>query len=251
MKKLSAEERIQAIYDLKVGYKLGHADVEILKGMARRLLATEAELQEYRKAAEPIYQLRDWHWYDAEKRIYDEVTAAGGEGRIVYATPQPVPATRKPVAYMNRFTSRVYALDEQPAPAVEAVPVVPDEIDKWQAIDDMRDHEESFRWDSATGYAEGWNACRAAMQQPVSNRDELPDWIKCSERMPEADKWLFLFGREVGEECEPYVKDGYLAHNGRFYYSDGDNGSFGSIFADEATVTHWTLVYVPAAPQQE
>lgn len=76
-------------------------------------------------------------------------------------------------------------------------------------------------------------------------------WIPCSERMPEADKWLFLFGREVGEECEPYVKDGYLAHNGRFYYSDGDNESFGSIFADEATVTHWTPVYMPAAPKQE
>ncbi|EOX8910969.1 DUF551 domain-containing protein [Citrobacter freundii] len=49
--------------------------------MARELLA-------YRKAgSEPIYQLNDWHWYDAEKHIYDEVTSDGGEGRIVYAVP--------------------------------------------------------------------------------------------------------------------------------------------------------------------
>lgn len=42
---------------------------------------------------------------------------------------------------------------------------VPDGIDKWQAIDDIRDHDESFRWDSADGYEAGWNACRAAMLQ--------------------------------------------------------------------------------------
>ncbi|EFA5318598.1 hypothetical protein EYX56_05000 [Escherichia coli] len=33
------EEQIQAIYDLKVGYTLGHADIAILKSMARQLLA--------------------------------------------------------------------------------------------------------------------------------------------------------------------------------------------------------------------
>ena len=44
----------------------------------------------------PIYQLRDWHWYDAEKRIYEEVTEAGGEGRIVYAAP-PAPPPALPV----------------------------------------------------------------------------------------------------------------------------------------------------------
>lgn len=33
------EEQIQAIYDLKVGYTLGHSDIAILKSMARQLLA--------------------------------------------------------------------------------------------------------------------------------------------------------------------------------------------------------------------
>lgn len=35
---LTKEEQIQAIYDLKVGYTLGHADIAILKSMARQLL---------------------------------------------------------------------------------------------------------------------------------------------------------------------------------------------------------------------
>ena len=62
--------------------------------------------------------------------------------------------------------------------APTALVSVPDEIDKWQAIDDMRDHDESFRWDSATAYFEGWNACRAAMLQdaePVRQTNKLPD----------------------------------------------------------------------------
>lgn len=70
----------------------------------------------------------------------------------------------------------------QPAPVS-----VPNGIDKWQAIDDIRDHDESFRWDSADGYEAGWNACRAAMLQgadgALTNEDtkrvgELVMWVK-------------------------------------------------------------------------
>ena len=39
MAEFTKEEQIQAIYDLKVGYTLGHADIAILKAMARQLLA--------------------------------------------------------------------------------------------------------------------------------------------------------------------------------------------------------------------
>jgi|GEM_PF-1031107 len=39
MMELTKEEQIQAIYDLKVGYTLGHADIAMLKAMARQLLA--------------------------------------------------------------------------------------------------------------------------------------------------------------------------------------------------------------------
>lgn len=97
--------------------------------------------------AEPIYQLWDEGYYDTEKETYDAVLKAGGRGRIVYTAP----------------------------PAQVSVP---DEIDKWQAIDDIRDHDESFRWDSADGYEAGWNSCRAAMLQgaePVTTDYKLPE----------------------------------------------------------------------------
>ncbi|MCE6965122.1 hypothetical protein K6W81_14705 [Enterobacter sp. MW07] len=48
---LTKEEQIQAIYDLKVGYTLGHADIAILKSMARQLLASMEQ--------EPIAWLND------------------------------------------------------------------------------------------------------------------------------------------------------------------------------------------------
>lgn len=93
--------------------------------MARELLA-------YRKASrEPIYQLRDWHWYDEEKHIYDEVTSNGGEGRIVYA-----------------------------APPIQAA-MVSDEIPEIN-----RDGRDCYTKDGvrySANYANGWNACRAAM----------------------------------------------------------------------------------------
>lgn len=55
------------------------------KAMARQLLASMEQ--------EPVYQVWDWHWYDAEKHIYDEAKARGEECRILYAAPQlPQPA---------------------------------------------------------------------------------------------------------------------------------------------------------------
>jgi len=99
--------------------------------MARELLA-------YRKAgSEPIYQLKDWHWYDAERHIYDEVTSDGGEGRIVYAVP--------------------------PLQAV----TVPDEMtirDACKFVQDMRIFD-----DVSVIVMRTWNACRAAMLKSVTN----------------------------------------------------------------------------------
>ncbi|WP_312998257.1 hypothetical protein [Leclercia sp.] len=40
MAEFTKEEQVQAVYDLKVGYTLGHADIAMLKSMARQLLAS-------------------------------------------------------------------------------------------------------------------------------------------------------------------------------------------------------------------
>ncbi|ELX1983796.1 DUF551 domain-containing protein [Escherichia coli] len=83
-------------------------------------------------------------------------------------------------------------------------PVVPDEIDVNdvpRAVTYFKTHRDC--------YADGWNACRAAMlhgSQPVSQNYKLnklsgnspvtPDgWISCSERMPEDTKMLLAFSQ--------------------------------------------------------
>ena len=40
MDKFTKEQQVQAVYDLKVGYTLGHADIAMLKSMAHQLLAS-------------------------------------------------------------------------------------------------------------------------------------------------------------------------------------------------------------------
>ncbi|HEB0857307.1 TPA: hypothetical protein RY260_005288 [Citrobacter freundii] len=40
MDKFTKEQQVQAVYDLRVGYTLGHADIAMLKSMARQLLAS-------------------------------------------------------------------------------------------------------------------------------------------------------------------------------------------------------------------
>ncbi|RUL22907.1 hypothetical protein ELP98_04855, partial [Klebsiella pneumoniae subsp. pneumoniae] len=60
---ITREESIQAVFDLKVGYTLGLADIEILKRVARMALsAMDSEpvaLQP--ELAKVIYHFRDWN----------------------------------------------------------------------------------------------------------------------------------------------------------------------------------------------
>lgn len=82
MTKLTKEEQIQAIYDLKVGYTLGHADIAILKALARQLLAGMEQ--------EPVYQAckEAGVWVDIEPDDVDSLKANGEQVRALYAAPQ-------------------------------------------------------------------------------------------------------------------------------------------------------------------
>lgn len=134
--------------------------------------------------------------------------------------------------------------DSQGKPRAPVVPVsVPDEIDRWQAIDDIRDYDESFSWDSADGYEAGWNACRAAMLQ-AGNSPSTPDgWIPVSERMPEAHEPIYIFHPDYG------VDEGVWYDNQEdSFLWDSDCSRCRAI----ETVSHWMpMPALPAAPQQE
>ncbi|EOW7604592.1 DUF551 domain-containing protein [Escherichia coli] len=72
-------------------------------------------------------------------------------------------------------------------------------------------------------YADGWNACRAAMlhsAEPVSQAYKLnaldgnspvtPDgWISCSERMPPQDDWILIYSKH-GEYMAGQVQGEYV-----------------------------------------
>lgn len=67
--KLTREENVQAVFDLKAGYTLGLADVEILKRVARMALAAID--------SEPVawtwHHLKQWHVTNDEERVRDLV----------------------------------------------------------------------------------------------------------------------------------------------------------------------------------
>jgi hypothetical protein len=103
-----------------------------------------AELQEYRKAAgEPVA----WLWTHPE-----------GESDVSLLHPDDDDDSED--AILSDWSYQPLYATPQPAPAVEAVP------DAIHSQGDTNIQDDYF--------ALGWNACRAAMQQPVSNRDELP-----------------------------------------------------------------------------
>ncbi|EBE4645047.1 DUF551 domain-containing protein [Salmonella enterica subsp. enterica serovar Schwarzengrund] len=145
--------------------------------------------------------------------------------------------------WIQRLIDRVirYAdeFKEQP------VPVVPDEM---ATSDDMNLYQKSF--------AQGWNACRAAMLQggqPVSQTYKLnelsgnspvtPDgWISCSERMPDS-KTGVLVAREFGRKGDWRMKWGT-------YIPGHPDAQDGWIIPGASWLpTHW--MPLPEPPQEE
>lgn len=63
---ITREESVQAVFDLKVGYRLGFADIEILKRVARMALAE--------KASEPVILYRERNPYNGLTTGWQELT---------------------------------------------------------------------------------------------------------------------------------------------------------------------------------
>ena len=128
--KLTREENVQAVFDLKAGYTLGLADVEILKRVARMALAA--------MDSEPV----------------------AGEARFKEERPRWTPCTAEHVSMVlanpedwpNYEVRYLYAA---PQPA----PVVPEE---WTIADAVKFCRETGRQDAGAAM-DAWNACRAAM----------------------------------------------------------------------------------------
>lgn len=140
MAEFTKEEQVQAIYDLKVGYTLGHADIAMLKAMARQLLAS-MEQEPYGYVHKEVYESEGSCGLSSDHEAHRD----------------------------SRSHIPLYAAPQLPQPAV------PDAISTRQAISKM---EECEPCDSINvAYKYGWNACRSAMLQgaePVSQHCTLP-----------------------------------------------------------------------------
>ncbi|HHN5637477.1 DUF551 domain-containing protein [Enterobacter hormaechei] len=170
----------------------------------------------------------------------------------------------EPVGYMNRFTGRVFTLEEQPGADTDAqvyvplytAPPAPVSVPAAMEMDD--DFDSAFEH----GKAVGWNAYRAAMLQGADgnapahfrsrpaqsslspaqggNSPVIPDgWVACSERMPEAGDDMIVFTDDIVMSGISYSKKKGFYIQALEYDDDEpvDN------------VTHW--MPLPAAPQHK
>ncbi|WP_354689313.1 DUF551 domain-containing protein [Citrobacter portucalensis] len=129
----------------------------------------------------------------------------------------------------------LYAAPQLPQPAVLSVP---DEIPKLKDGMGFKYVKDGVRY--SLNYANGWNACRAAMLQ-AGNSPVTPDcWVPVSERMPNDKDFVWCWG---------YIS-GWTESDGFEAYYDATRNKWWTI--DDETVrkvTHW--MPLPAAPQQE
>lgn len=172
---ITREESVQAVFDLKVGYRLGFADLEILKRVARMALAAmDSELVEmpldylqgHKDGLEWASQLAEANHPETGDWLYDdpiELAKAIRKGPDMppvqpVADSEPVAEVYQPqnagiCAPLGPSIRMLCPLEPEtnlyrhPQPA----PVVPDE------------YVATAMTPTNIAYEAGWNACRAAM----------------------------------------------------------------------------------------
>lgn len=125
---ITREESIQAVFDLKVGYTLGLADIEILKRVARMALA--ALDSEHKR--NPVLAYAD---------SYRDMAKQGVESVPIWSV----------ITDLERNIAPLYR-HAQPAPVVPEEKPIPNTLSMY-AVDAV----------AAIAEVKGWNACRAAM----------------------------------------------------------------------------------------
>lgn len=214
---ITREESVQAVFDLKVGYRLGFADIEFLKRVARMALAA--------MDSEPDYKERKLFCSTDTARMRKVISASAGSE----ATP-------------------IYRHAQQP--------VVPqDVLDALQKVARIRLDLNGFDGDRR-GIADCLCDAEEALIEVVNRRaamlaaaPQLPGiepatvpgkWIPVSERMPEDEQEVLTINR-MGH-CFVSFFD---KHSGLFF--DRIDAP-AACCIEHVLVTHW--MPLPAAPQE-
>ncbi len=198
--------------DIIAGKGFGVAPAAV-EEMARTVLAGV----EQEPAAWILTGIDGRKYIESDKTVVEMFSCfVGNKVEPLYATPQPVPATRKPVAYMNRFTSRVYTLDEQPgadtdtavyapvyleqpAPAVETLPLVMKDHQIRELVNELRNIAIKYHGTYQLRERISRSVRSAMQQQPVSNRDELNGIMPDYEGVAMTQRECYQAGLEAGK----------------------------------------------------
>ncbi|UZN98647.1 hypothetical protein PRB88_gp06 [Klebsiella phage vB_Kpn_ZC2] len=220
---ITREESVQAVFDLKVGYRLGFADLEILKRVARMALAAMDSsesvelpldyLQGHKDGLEWASQLAEANHPETGDWLYDdpiELAKAIRKGPDMPPV-QPV-ADSEPVAEITEDLGRLFVKIHYPTTLragdklyrhAQPAPVVPDDVSIFEAaIEECKtcDSIDEHAWNHGVlAVIAKYESCRAAMlaaapQSPGSDPAPVPgSWMPVSERMPENDVSVLTF----------------------------------------------------------
>lgn len=253
---ITREESIQAVFDLKVGYPLGLADIEILKRVARMALAAmdgePVALQP--ELAKVIYHFRDWNEGFPVERFKADYVISWMLANYPPAQPAPVvsaellhtaaSAIEDLLTTKDRTGACMWfdlpfrlrsAANAQPAPVVPEEKPIPNTLSMY-AVDAV----------AAIAEVKGWNACRAAMlaaapQSPGGDHATVPGkWIPVSERMPEDEQEVLTINK-MGHRFVSF----FDKHSGLFF---DRLDAPAACCIEHVLVTHW--MPLPAAPQE-
>ncbi|WP_395165828.1 DUF551 domain-containing protein [Klebsiella pneumoniae] len=259
---ITREESIQAVFDLKVGYTLGLADIEILKRVARMALASmDSEswclpldyLQGHKDGLEWASQLAEASHPETGDWLYDdpiELAKAIRKGPDMPPV-QPV-ADSEPVIVVgddggDALSYRRLIQSFEPGTKLyrHAQPalVIPDEMTAEQA------YEIGYYYgDPVNVFARGANWMRqhiidstlaAAPQSPGSEPATVPGkWIPVSERLPEDSGRYWCYVEEQNDLGKSHYQWN-CSWNGDRWWVESECGGI---------VTHW--MPLPAAPRE-
>ncbi|WP_407632774.1 hypothetical protein [Klebsiella pneumoniae] len=182
---ITREESVQAVFDLKAGYRLGFADIEILKRVARMALAA--------MDGEPVVftDERNLHHIAMGREtslIWGKQNSETGDVPLYRHAQQPVDS--EPVGYLfhNEYGAVLYSISDDATEGfsligpIYSVPqpaqVVPEEAtpDSIEILASARRRDHAvFQWDEdqRNAAADSWNAFRAAMLQELKKVQEL------------------------------------------------------------------------------
>ncbi|MDU2707890.1 MAG: DUF551 domain-containing protein [Klebsiella grimontii] len=218
--KLTREENVQAVFDLKAGYTLGLADVEILKRVARMaLVAMDSEPDR-----NPVLAYAD---------SYRDMAKQGVESVPIWSV----------ITDLERNIAPLYR-HAQPAPVVpDGYVMVPREPTAEMILSAMRDNETgevAEIYELMLAAAPHDTPALNSVQSVVTGSDT---WIPVSERMPEKNQNVLISVNFDSDLVEPLICSARYT---------GSTFRRGDVTVKPGTgieeVTHW--MPLPAAPQE-